>query len=63
MLSQSDILSVAEALDNAEKSRQQIGLVSLLHPTMTLDEAYAVQRAWVKQKKRRGVRLLAGRLV
>ncbi|MEG3109578.1 2-oxo-hepta-3-ene-1,7-dioic acid hydratase [Pantoea sp. T14] len=62
MLSQSDILSVAEALDNAEKSRQQIGLVSLLHPTMTLDEAYAVQRAWVKQKKETGRKVIGWKI-
>jgi len=62
MLSQSDILSVAEALDNAEKSRQQIGLVSLLHPTMTLDEAYAVQRAWVKQKKEAGRKVIGWKI-
>lgn len=62
MLSQSDILSVAEALDNAEKSRQQIGLVSLLHPTMTLDEAYAVQRAWVKQKNEAGRKVIGWKI-
>lgn len=62
MLSQSDILSVAEALDNAEKSRQQIGLVSLLHPTMTLDEAYAVQRAWVKQKNEAGHKVIGWKI-
>lgn len=62
MLSQSDILSVAEALDNAEKSRQQIGLVSLQHPTMTLDEAYAVQRAWVKQKKETGRKVIGWKI-
>lgn len=62
MLSQSDILSVAEALDNAEKSRQQIGLVTLLHPTMTLDEAYAVQRAWVKQKKETGRKVIGWKI-
>lgn len=62
MLSQTDILDVAEALDNAEKSRQQIGLVSLLHPAMTLDEAYAVQRAWVTKKKEAGRKVVGWKI-
>ena len=62
MLSQSDILSVAEALDNAEKSRQQIGLISLTYPAMTLDEAYAVQHAWVNQKKKAGRKVIGWKI-
>ncbi len=34
----------------AEESRKQIGLLSLKHPCMSMDDAYAVQAAWVKQK-------------
>ena len=57
MLSQSEIEAAALSLDAAERTRQQIGLLSIAHPTITLDDAYAIQRAWVAQK------MAAGRLV
>ncbi|WP_413742782.1 2-oxo-hept-4-ene-1,7-dioate hydratase [Sodalis sp. RH15] len=57
MLSQIQIQRAVEALDHAERSRVQTGLLSLQHPQMTLDDAYAIQGAWVKQK------MLAGRKV
>lgn len=54
MLSQNELASAVEALDNAEKSRSQTALLSLQYPRMTLDDAYAIQAAWVKQKKAAG---------
>lgn len=42
--------AAAARLDHAEKTRQQIGLLSLDHPEMDMDDAYAVQAAWVQQK-------------
>lgn len=54
MLSHFQIASAVEALDNAEKSRRQTALLSLQYPQMTLDDAYAIQAAWVKQKKAAG---------
>lgn len=50
MLSQSELLTAVEALDHAERHRSQTGLLSLRFPEMTLDDAYAVQQAWVRQK-------------
>lgn len=50
MLTETEIAAAANALDDAEKSRTQIGLLSLKHSGMTMDDAYAVQAAWVKQK-------------
>lgn len=50
MLTETEIAAAANALDAAEKSRTQIGLLSLKHSGMTMDDAYAVQTAWVKQK-------------
>ena len=47
MLGKGDIQAAAEALDEAERSRRQIGLLSLEYPDMTMDDAYAVQAAWV----------------
>lgn len=44
----------AEALFQAERTRRQIGLLSLRHPNMTLDDAYAVQAAFVARKRKAG---------
>ncbi len=52
-----EITAAAERLDEAEHTRTQIGLLSLQHPGMTLDDAYAVQAAWVRKK------IAAGRTV
>jgi 2-oxo-hept-3-ene-1,7-dioate hydratase len=57
MLSQTEIDEAASALDQAEKTGVQTGLISLKHPQATMDDAYAIQSAWVKQK------LAAGRKV
>lgn len=45
-----EISAAAQALDDAERGRRQIGLLSLAYPGMTMDDAYAVQAAWVAQK-------------
>ena len=45
-----EILTAARQLDEAEKTRQQIGLLSLQYPSITTDDAYAIQSAWVALK-------------
>ena len=50
MLSADEIQAAAESLDQAERTRIQTGLLSLRHPQMNMDDAYAVQSAWVKKK-------------
>lgn len=49
-----DHRAAAEALFNAEMTRKQIGLLSLAHPGMTLDDAYAVQAELVALKRAEG---------
>lgn len=44
------IEELAERLERAETTRTQTGQFSLEHPTMTLEDGYAVSRAWVKRK-------------
>lgn len=56
------IAKAAEALDKAERTRRQIGLLSLAHPEMGLDEAYAVQSAWVKKKIADGRRVIGHKI-
>ncbi len=51
------IQKAAASLDQAERSRVQIRMLTLEHPDMDMADAYAVQAAWVKQK------IAAGRTV
>ncbi len=56
MVSRLDIDAAAAALVEAETTRVQTGLLSLSHPDMTLDDAYAVQAAFVQRKLAAGRR-------
>src|SRR6195256_4299737 len=49
-LSNDQIHSCAERLDQAEKSRKQIRQISLEYPGITIADAYAIQKAWVEMK-------------
>ncbi|MGP6086530.1 2-oxo-hept-4-ene-1,7-dioate hydratase [Antarctobacter jejuensis] len=55
-MTEEDILAAARSLVTAEAAREQIGLLSLAHPDMTLDEAYAVQAAYVTARLAQGRR-------
>jgi 2-oxo-hept-3-ene-1,7-dioate hydratase len=44
------IADTAERLDTAESTRAQIRMLSLDYPGMTMDDAYAVQSAWMSRK-------------
>ena len=46
----SDYKTAAQSLFDAEKTRKQIGLLSLQYPDMKMDDAYAVQGELVKLK-------------
>lgn len=50
MLTHGEIEAAASGLDEAERTRTQTGLLSLRHPNMDMDDAYAVQGAWVRKK-------------
>ena len=54
-----DIAIAAHDLDQAERSGKQIRLLTLRHPEMNMDDAYAVQAAWVDHKVKEG-RLVRG---
>lgn len=53
-LSPETVRALAEELDSAERTRTQIDHFSLRHPDMTIEDAYAVQKAWVDAKLARG---------
>jgi 2-oxo-hept-3-ene-1,7-dioate hydratase len=54
MMNHLAIIRAANALEEAEKTRQQTGLISLANPNMTLDDAYAIQNAWMEMKYAQG---------
>ncbi|MEZ5751336.1 MAG: 2-oxo-hepta-3-ene-1,7-dioic acid hydratase [Paracoccaceae bacterium] len=56
------IEAAADALFRAEASGQQMGLLSLAHPGMTLDDAYAVQAALVARKKAAGRQVIGWKI-
>lgn len=62
MLSPEVIEELAGRLDAAERTRTQIGQFSLQHPEMTLEDGYAVSRAWVKRKLRSGRRVIGHKI-
>ncbi|MBD9595089.1 MULTISPECIES: 2-oxo-hept-4-ene-1,7-dioate hydratase [Ensifer] len=62
MLDKNQIEAAATALDIAERERVQTGLLSLQHPDMTMDDAYAVQAAWVKKKIAAGLRVIGWKI-
>ncbi len=62
MLSEQEIKSAAQRIDKAEKNREQTRQLSLQHPAMTVEDAYAVQDTWVKMKINEG-RSIKGRKI
>ena len=53
---------LAGRLYEAERSRTQIGQFSLEHPSMTLEDGYAVSRAWVRRKIAEGRRVIGHKI-
>ncbi|MDB5517852.1 MAG: hpaH [Tardiphaga sp.] len=53
-LTQDDIRLAAQRLHQAEKTRVQIRQLSLDHPAISIDDAYAIQKAWVDIKVAEG---------
>ncbi|MGL5951920.1 2-oxopent-4-enoate hydratase [Providencia rustigianii] len=57
MLHKDIISQVAQRLNQAEKTREQIRQISLDHPEMTIEDAYAIQKEWV------GLKIAEGRVL
>lgn len=53
-MTQNDIRVAAGRLHQAERTRVQIRQLSLDHPTITIDDAYAIQNAWIDIKRAEG---------
>lgn len=50
MLNNSQIQKAADDLYAAEANREQIDPLTLTHPDMDMDDAYAIQSSWVNRK-------------
>ena len=61
-MTREEIAAAAAALDEAERTRTQIGLLSLAHQDMTMDDAYAVQATWVEKKISAGRRVIGRKI-
>lgn len=62
MLSNEDIEATIDHLDIAERSRIQTGLISMQHPKATIDDAYAIQVAWVTRKLEAGRKIIGWKI-
>ncbi len=56
MLDPSVHAALAQELDRSERTRVQLEHFSKLHPAMTVDDGYAIQREWMKLKRAAGHR-------
>jgi 2-oxo-hept-3-ene-1,7-dioate hydratase len=54
MLDRNTVETLARELDDAEKSRTQVPFFSSRYPQMTMDDAYAIQDAWMDLKLGQG---------
>lgn len=61
-MQEEDIKAAAEGLYHAEKSGIPIRQISLSHPDMTIEDAYAVQRALIQLKLAEGRRIIGHKI-
>lgn len=54
MLDIATIERLAAKLDEAERTRSQVTMFTREHPGLTIEDAYAIQRAWTKLQLARG---------
>jgi len=56
------IATLARQLYDARKARTQLRHFSKQHPSMTIDDGYAIQRAWVKLEQADGHRIVGRKI-
>ena len=62
MLDKSEIEDCARRLEEAERSRRPLSQFSLRYPQMTIDDAYAIQTAWVAIKQASGRKIVGQKI-
>ncbi|NNF53278.1 MAG: 2-oxo-hepta-3-ene-1,7-dioic acid hydratase [Acidimicrobiales bacterium] len=61
-MTEGQICAEAEALDNAERSRQQMRQTTEVYPEATIDDAYAIQAHWQQLRLDRGELLIGHKI-
>ncbi|MDO4693205.1 MAG: 2-oxo-hepta-3-ene-1,7-dioic acid hydratase [Eikenella sp.] len=61
-MQEAEIKAAAERLYHAEKSGVQIRQISLSHPEITIEDAYAIQRALIQLKLAEGRRIIGHKI-
>ena len=54
MLDQQTVERLAQRLDEAERSKSLITAFTREHPDLSIEDAYAIQRAWTRLQLSRG---------
>ncbi|MBS0507615.1 MAG: 2-oxo-hepta-3-ene-1,7-dioic acid hydratase [Proteobacteria bacterium] len=62
MLSQDEIRAAAQRLHAAEKARQPVRQISLDYPAISIEDAYAIQRAGVQLKLAEGQKIVGHKI-
>jgi 2-oxo-hept-3-ene-1,7-dioate hydratase len=62
MMTDDEVSSAVDTLDKAEKTQVQTGLLSLKFPRMTMDDAYKVQKMWVRKKILSGQKVIGWKI-
>ncbi len=62
MLDKSTIEAAAGRLHEAEKARKQVRQISLDHPEITIPDAYAIQREWIRIKLAEGRKVIGHKI-
>lgn len=62
IISEAAAAEAAQRLEEAERTRTPVRMVSLDHPGMTMDDAYRVQRAWKALKLAGGRRVVGHKI-
>jgi 2-oxo-hept-3-ene-1,7-dioate hydratase len=62
MLDERSIEDAAARLDEAERTRQQIRMLSLQYPDMAISDAYRIQAAWMRRKLGMGRRVIGHKI-
>ena len=57
-----EIQEAANALNQAEETKIQMDLLSLRYPKMTMDDAYAIQEAWIYKKLSIGQKIIGWKI-
>lgn len=62
MLSHGEVAAAGEALFEAERSGRQIGLLSLEYPSLSMDDAYAIQADLCDRKRAAGASVIGWKI-